>query len=137
MLSPKKQDILIALAISNFDAGQRDKALAVIKQAYDLEPANDSVRAVYTIFAMYMKRDDLVKDLLLPQYHTYLIPDDQIIEAYIKTGQLKKYVELDALFIEGQVKAGLLTRSDIENINTIHKAFQDKVEQYIKANPPK
>ncbi len=133
-LSPKKQDIVIALAVSLYNAGEKDKAFLTMKQAFDLDPDNETARLIYATLAIYSSKDDIVKDLILNKYHTYLVPDDRIMTAYIKTGQLKKYVALDTAFLTGQMKAGSLSQDELQAINTAHQEFQKKMDAYSKSN---
>lgn len=136
-LSPKKQDIIMRLGISYFNSGQKEKALATMKEAYDLETDNEIARTLYAAFAIYSNKDDVVKSVLLPAYHSYLVPDDRIVDAYIKTGQLQKYIALDAEFMKQEIKGGLLTDIQIKEVNARREAFLKKVDEYKKANPQK
>ncbi|MDD5068354.1 MAG: O-antigen ligase family protein [Candidatus Pacebacteria bacterium] len=133
-LSPKRQDMLSAIAITYFDTDLKDKGLETMKQAFDIEPENDSIRTLYAVFAVFAQRDDLVKELLLPRYHTYLVPDNKLVGAYVRTGQLKKYIDLNTVFLQQELKTGLLSQAEKDAISALNAEFEKKLDVYKKAN---
>src|SRR3989338_7598865 len=54
----------------------------------------------YELAAIYMRKDDLVEQLLVPEYGTVLRRDDMFIEAYYKTKQYDKVIAIWKLKVE-------------------------------------
>ena len=82
-LSPGKQSTYFELANSYIGKGQYDKALEIMKTAYEIEPKNGNARDIYAVIAIYNKNFDLAEELLVPVYGTIAVPDDRFIQAFV------------------------------------------------------
>lgn len=88
-LSPKKQTIMFELASSYISKKEYDKAFAILKEAYDLEPAFPDARDLYAVGAIYAGRTDIAKDILISAYGTVIVARDEFVNAYAAVGDYK------------------------------------------------
>lgn len=89
-LSPRKQSILLALAPVYYQIGEKEKALLIAKEAYELELRNDEARTIYAVLAILENQPKLADDLL----KNNPLPDTRIINAYAEQRQYNKVLEL-------------------------------------------
>ena len=99
-LSPLKQSILFQYGASLVERGKYEEAFDVFKKAYDIYPAPGTPLDLYALAAVYVRKDDLVEQLLVPEYGTVLRRDDMFIEAYYKTKQYDKVIAIWKLKVE-------------------------------------
>ena len=87
-LSPQKQLILFQLASFYFDNGRKDEALAIEKQAFDLDPDFPEARKMYALVALLTDHADITRSLLVPVYGSIAIPDIRFATLYAQEGNL-------------------------------------------------
>jgi len=93
-LSPMKQAVLFELGNAYIGNNDIDKALEVLKRAYDLAPAYDNARIAYAAALIRNGNDKLADTLLAPLSDSGPVSDPQIISAYIATKQTSKVVSI-------------------------------------------
>lgn len=93
-LSPKKQIIMFELSSSYISKKEYEKALAILKEAYELEPAFADARDLYAVGAIYAGRNDIARDILIPAYGTVAVPQDSFVNAYAAAGDYRTVVEI-------------------------------------------
>ncbi len=91
-LSSKKQTIRFELASSYISKKEYDKALAILKETYELEPAFADARDMYAVGAIYAGRNDIARDILIPAYGTMAVSRDEFINAYATAGDYQTVV---------------------------------------------
>lgn len=83
-LSPRKQQILSELAAVYANVGDKEKALALARESYELEPNNNEARLIYAVIAVIAGKFDIADSLVMSDE----VPDARLINAYAK---LKRY----------------------------------------------
>ncbi|MDP3958236.1 MAG: O-antigen ligase family protein [bacterium] len=147
-LSPKKQSILFETASSYLGKREYTKALALLKEAYELEPSFVEARLLYGMGALYARNDALAAELLVPAYGTLLIPDDRVINAYAARGEYGKVAELWKLRIQAEpnninyhgalaasyFKMGRVSESiaALRKISAIEPSLKEQVEDLVR-----
>ncbi|MBX4197928.1 O-antigen ligase family protein [Candidatus Parcubacteria bacterium] len=147
-LSPGKQTILFELASAYANMEQYTEAEKFMKQAFDLEPNYEQARMLYAASAIYAKHDALVTEILKPLPRKTVVNSDQLIQAYYRTGQTKKVIDLlkervalSPNDIQNHISlaAGYLLIEDRKNavaeLNKaaeIQPAFRAQADEYIK-----
>lgn len=86
-LSPRKQIITMELATALSALNEKEKALELFKQAFELEKSNTQALFVYASAAQFAGKEDVVKEVLEEQFGTILVHDNQLMVAYLKTGR--------------------------------------------------
>ncbi len=82
-LSPKKQAILFEIGInSNLTQGKMAEGLAVIKEAYDLEPHFLDARILYAVALIYNNQSTAADQVLSEVYPDKVVDDDRLLRAY-------------------------------------------------------
>lgn len=99
-LSPQKQSIMFELGSLYINNGDPNKALDIFKQALDLEPNYVDARKTYGVGAIYAKRLDLAREILVPIYGTILVPDSRFINAFAAIGDFDSVAKLWQLVIK-------------------------------------
>lgn len=109
-LSPRKQPITMLLASNYFLAGQKDRALALFKEAYEVYPKNDDAKKTYGLVALYSNDRDLYTKL----FGTEPVMDERFLSVYKDTKQydlmiayLQKAAELKGNSFDTQVALGM------------------------------
>lgn len=147
-LSPKKQTILFEIGSIYLARGDYNQALTILKKAVDLEPNFLEAKKIYALGAIYAKKIDLAKELLLPIYGSILIPDDRFVNAFAAIGdfdsvakiwQLKiadspndpsPRLSLAATYLKlGQRQAAV---AEIQKAIEINPSIKDQGEYYIR-----
>ncbi|HEY4515513.1 MAG TPA: O-antigen ligase family protein [Candidatus Paceibacterota bacterium] len=93
-LSPNKQVALISLARAYIDSGRGAEALALNKKAYESETNFDRALVEYIANAILAKENKLAEELLKTDRGANLISDPRIIDAYSRSGQIDKVIEI-------------------------------------------
>lgn len=146
-LSPTKQSIMIVLANVYINMGDYEKALIYLKKAYDLDPSFGDVALMYAVGAVYSGDMKLAEDLLVPNYGSTLVYDQNLINAYITTKQYDKIIEIFENHIKNNpndfqarlslaatyLEAGYRTKSIsiIQEMIEINPDFKGQGEYYI------
>lgn len=147
-LSPKKQLILFQVGELYLRTGKYNDALAVFKQAYELDTHYDEALKLYALAAIYAGQSNVADTLLKEKYGTSVIEDPRFIGAY---NQVKRYdavihilqgliakdssnpqyqVQLAAAYFEAGQKDKAIT-----TLQTLEKAqpqYKDQLEGFIK-----
>lgn len=92
-LSKKKQTILFSLGSAYFGKGDYKSAVAVFKEAFDLEPSFEEARKLYATALIYNKQGDLAEEILKPIKPTEVIGNDRFILAYYTGGYYDKALQ--------------------------------------------
>lgn len=87
-LSPKKQVILFQVGDMYLRQGKNAEALAMFKQAYELEPNYEEARKLYALAALYAGQGTVADTVLKEKYGTTVVEDPRFISAYT---QAKRY----------------------------------------------
>lgn len=100
-LSPKKQAIILQLAMNANARGKADEALNYLKEAYELEPKYLDARMVYAAALIQSGNEKMAEELLAPLMGTAEVADQRVIAAYAAR---KNYAAVGALW-ESKAKA--------------------------------
>ena len=92
-LSPKKQTILFSLGSIYLGKGDYKNGVAVMKQAFDLDPSFSEARIIYAIALLYAKQGDLAAEMLKPLSAEMVLSDQRLIRAYFVGGYFTKALE--------------------------------------------
>lgn len=95
VLSPNKQSTMFELGASYLNKNEREKALVLLKNAFELDKSYLDARKVYAVAAIYNGEDKLTEELLIPEFKTVLVPDEMIIKAYFDTNQFGKVISIE------------------------------------------
>ena len=99
-VSPRKQSILVQLALNQDSHGDQTGALATLKAAYELEPSYLQVRLLYSSAAIHLGQDALADLLLAPVIESGGATDPRIIAAYVARKRYDKIVALEEEYIK-------------------------------------
>lgn len=94
-LSPKKQQILLQLGLTELQAGNAQNALVALKQAFDEETSNDVARNYYAAGLYFVGQDAQADALLTEAYGTTVIDNAQLLQVYMN---LKLYSRAIAIW---------------------------------------
>ena len=111
-LSPKKQTLIFELGNLYVAWGKLDQALAVFKEAFDLEPRFIEARQAYALGAIYAKEADLLAELIAGSNNPNFLADDRFINAFAATKQYDRLIELWQKKVE-QEPANALFRTSL------------------------
>ncbi len=101
-LSPKKQLVLFSLASVYIQEKNYNEALTVSKEAFDYDPTYDQARIQYAIALVYSGKDMEAEQLLAERYGTASLPDANLVQAYVATGQIAKVITIWKKFLAEQ-----------------------------------
>jgi O-antigen ligase/tetratricopeptide (TPR) repeat protein len=93
-LSPGKQSILFELGSNAQGRGDMQGALAIFKQAFELEPSFRDARVFYIAAAIRAGTDALAEELLAPLLEAGSATDVRIAAAYVSRNRYDKIVSL-------------------------------------------
>lgn len=93
-LSPRKQTIMFELASVYINKGDMTQALAVMKEAYELEEDFKEARIIYAVAAIYAKDFKLASELTAPLADTPHESDDRLVQAYAGAGKYDTVISL-------------------------------------------
>ncbi|MBI5004640.1 MAG: O-antigen ligase family protein [Candidatus Lloydbacteria bacterium] len=147
-LSPKKQAMYFEFATSYLNKKEYDKALDILKTAFELDPTYGKARLVYAMAAIYGGHNDIAEQILLPEYGTMIIDSDQLLGAYAATKQYGKVIAIWKLRLKdapnnpqyhlslgaSYLQAGErgLAVSEIQKVIDLNPQFKDQGEYYIR-----
>ncbi len=151
-LAPKKQMVLFQMGELYLRTGKTAEALALFKQAYDLDPRYDEALKFYALAALYAGQSNLSDSLLIGRYGTTTIDDPRFLSAY---SQAKRYdvvipilqaligkdptnpqyhVQLSAAYFEaGQRAKAIAVLQDLERTQPQYKSQLDAFINDIRA----
>ena len=95
VLSPNKQSTMFELGAAYLNKNEREKAIVLLKNAFELDKSYLDARKVYAVAAIYNGEDKLTEELLVPEFKTVLVPDEMIIKAYFDTNQFGKVISIE------------------------------------------
>lgn len=87
-LSPRKQQILFQLGLTYLNSGDKTKALAAFKQAYDSAPENPQALVYYAMGEYYAGHLAAGDALLVERFGSTIVDNDQVLQVY---GNLKMH----------------------------------------------
>lgn len=89
-LSPQKPTILFQLGLNTLNRGDKEGALKIFKQAYELAPQYNQAQIFYAIGAIYANKEKLLEKILVPIYGSVIVDDNRLLQAYFNNKQLDK-----------------------------------------------
>lgn len=147
-LSPKKQQIMFELGITESIRGNADGALSWFKKAYELEPAYDAARFFYVATLLRTGQTNLANSLIQEKFGTTTPNDDILFQAYIDIKDYphviaianvrveadptntKKRIQLAAAYLESGDRVGAVKA--LQDAIAIDPSFKAQGESYIQ-----
>ncbi|MCR4329101.1 MAG: O-antigen ligase family protein [Candidatus Roizmanbacteria bacterium] len=86
VLAPRKQQILFQLGSLYLESGRKEEALAMEKQAFDLDQSFPEARKIYALTAFLTGHKDITQSLLVPVYGSIAVPDSRFAAFYTREG---------------------------------------------------
>jgi O-antigen ligase/tetratricopeptide (TPR) repeat protein len=130
--SPKKQQLMFQLGVIRLNAGDTAGAIAMLKQAFDSEPAYEDARILYASGLFYANNKAVADALLVEGFGTVLVDDPRLLQVYTNTKQFDRLIgiwqaRVDAQPNNAETRFGLATAyfaaGDTQNtILTLEKA---------------
>lgn len=99
-LSPQKQGIMFERGLNAEARGQKEEALAIFKQAYDLAPASHEASVNYAAALLRAGQDAQADEVLRPIIEKGEVADQRIAAAYAGRNRYDKIVEIWTRYIE-------------------------------------
>ena len=93
-LSPRKQQILFQLGSLYLGSERNEEALAIQKQAFDLDQDFPEARKIYALTAFLTGHKDLMKSLLVPAYGSIIVPDSRFAVLYAREGDFPHAIQV-------------------------------------------
>jgi len=140
-LSPGKQTTYFELGSVYLNIGNYEKALEVMKEAYDLEPSNPQARDIYAIAAIYAGDRALAEELLIPAYGTIEVEDNRFINAFAAVKDYDTVIAIWESRIAKREEAGTITSQDYVSLAAAYlesgqrQKTIETLEQAIAINP--
>ncbi|MCK9352071.1 MAG: O-antigen ligase family protein [Candidatus Paceibacterota bacterium] len=145
-LSPKKQTISFNLISAELNAGENDKAVALAKETYELEPKFDDAAITYATTLLRSGKISEGQKLLTERFGTDLVYNENLITAYAANKQFDKIItilqkklatgedsqtrlRLAAAFLETGDKANAIL--EIQKIQAANPNFKEQGDAYI------
>lgn len=130
--SPKKQQLMFQLGVIRLNSGDTTGAIAILKQAFDAEPAYQDARILYASGLFYTNNKAVADALLVEGFGTVLVDDPRLLQVYTNTKQFDRLIgiwkaRVDAQPNNAETRFGLATAyfaaGDTQNtILTLEKA---------------
>ena len=99
-LSPQKPTILFQLGLNTLNRGDREGALEIFRQAYELAPQYDQAQIFYALGAIYVNDEALLEEILVPTHGSIVVDDNRLIQAYFNNGRLDEVLDIWKLRVE-------------------------------------
>src|SRR3989344_2709918 len=99
-LSPKKQQIFFLRADALIGKGDSKKALEVLKEAYELDPAYAEAAKNLALGAVLNNQGDYAEEILMKTFNSKIVADQNLLTAYARVGNFKKVRDIWLLFIK-------------------------------------
>lgn len=93
-LSPTKQSIIFEVAANAIARDDIEAALALYKEAYELDPNFTDANILYAAVAIHAKQDKLAEELLAPLIISGNATDRRIVSAYVSRGRYDKIASI-------------------------------------------
>ncbi len=93
-LSPRKQQLYLALGSAYLNKGDTEKALSNIRHAFELAEENEDARLAYATALVYAREWAAAEKLLVEGFGTAIVPDDRLLRAYVTTKQFGKAIAI-------------------------------------------
>lgn len=87
-LSPKKQLTMFQLGSLYMASGRPNEALAIAKEAFELDESFLEARKVYALTAYLIGKKDLMQEIIAPVYKDGVVPDARFATVYMREGKL-------------------------------------------------
>jgi Flp pilus assembly protein TadD len=146
-LSPKKQTIAFNLIMAELNAGEKDKALALAKEAYDYKPEFNEAALTYAVTLIRTGDPKSAEKILVDRFGSDIVYNENLVNAYAMNSQydkvisiLKKQLEqgedpqlrlrLAAAYLESGDKENAIL--EIQKIQAINPQFKEQGDYYIK-----
>ena len=97
-LSPHKQSIIFQLATNYMNSGKEKEAAALLKEAYESAPDNDTAKIGYVSTLILSGQEKLARELFAATPELFL--DTRVINVYAKLGQYQKVIESYKALVE-------------------------------------
>lgn len=136
-LSPKKQTMMFELGTSHLNLKEYDKALAVLKTAFELDPRYGEARNIYAAAAVFAGDYSLADKVLIEGYGTKYVDDPVIVRAYYEKGKYSYIVETGKMKVEQDpesVDARMFLATGYSLVGERAKAIAE-VEKAIQIDP--
>jgi len=91
-LSPRKQQILLELAVVYEQAGKSTESEKIIKEAYDLDTTNPTVAETYALLFLKRGNQTEAEKILVPIYGTIAAPDARYVNYFLEKGDNKNLI---------------------------------------------
>jgi len=146
-LSPKKQTISFNLVFAYLNAGQKDKALTLAKETYELALKNQDAAKIYVAVLIHTGNQKSADELLLKTFGTVLVYDEDLINAYATTKNFDRVISI----LKDKLKEGedpqlqirlaaaylaqgnrALAITEIQKVINVHPEFKAQGEYYIQ-----
>ena len=146
-LSPKKQTISFNLIFAYLNAGQKDKALSLARDSYELATENKDAAKIYASALLYSGDQTSADTLLIKAFGTTLVYDEDLISAYASVKNFDRVIILlkqklkegEDPQIQIRLAAAYLAQGDralaiaeIQKIIDVHPQFKEQGEYYIE-----
>jgi len=147
-LSPRKQTLMFEIGTTKLVAEDFEGALAIFKEAYELEPSYIEAKKLYAIGALYANEHELANNLLNEIPRDSILYDDRIVNVLVDLARYQDIIDiLSARIAEGRdelqnnislsisyLRLGQRQKS-IEILRGFierHPEFKDQIDPYIK-----
>ena len=131
-LSPNKQSTMFELGASYLNKGEKEKALDLLKKAFESDKNYEDARKIYAVAAIYNNNSKLLEELLVPVYGTILVSDDILIKAYFDTNQFEKVITIEKENIKKN-PANIQNRLYLISSYLKQKRFSEAIEETKRA----
>ncbi len=145
--SPRKQQIMFELGAAYLNNKEYDKALEVLKTAYDSAPEYEEARFIYAIGAIYAGKNELAAELE-KGLSAEKLSDPRFISAYSASKQYGKLrdifekkikenptdiqlrISLTAVYLQLNLRTQAIAM--LQEIGKINPEFKDTADEYIR-----
>jgi len=93
-LSPKKQAMYLEFGTVYVNKKEYEKALEIMKYAYELDTNYKDARNIYAVTAIYSGDYKLAEDLIMPVFGTMSVDDNRFLNAYAEVGKYDLVIEI-------------------------------------------
>ncbi len=98
-LSPQKQIILFQLGSAYLSIGQTEKALAILKGAYELEPKFTEARKIYALALLLSNQEEKANQVMGAEKNSF-ITDDRFLSYYARTHRYNELIAAWSLRVQ-------------------------------------
>lgn len=145
--SPRKQQILFELGAAYLNNKEYDKALSILKTAYDSAPEYEEARFIYAVGAVYAGKNDLATELQ-KGLSAEKLSDPRFITAYSASKQYSKLrqifeqkikenpsdvqlrISLTAVYLQLNLRSQAIAM--LQEIGKLNPEYKDTSDEYIR-----